>query len=86
MVLIKLKADENARSRMIEIANIFRAKIIEVTPETMTVELTGDPNKVQGFMELLKPFEISGVYTVWRDGHRKGDIIPLSRQLRIDNL
>lgn len=58
LVLVKLKADEAARSSMIDIANIFRAKIIEVTPKTMTVELTGDPNKVQGFMELLKPFEI----------------------------
>jgi len=65
LVLIKLEADENSRSRVIEIANIFRAKIIDVTADTMTVEMTGDEVKISGFLELMRPF---GVMELVRTG------------------
>jgi len=58
LVLIKLKAEPSKRSEILEIVNIFRAKIVEVAPKTLTVELTGDEKKTSGFMELLKPYGI----------------------------
>jgi acetolactate synthase-1/3 small subunit len=58
LVLVKVNADEVTRSRLIEISNIFRAKIIDVTHTTMTIELTGDELKISGFLEMLRPFDI----------------------------
>ncbi len=58
LILIKLKANDNDRSKLIEISNIFRAKVIDVTMSTMTIELTGDEIKVSGFLEMMRPFSI----------------------------
>lgn len=58
LILIKLKANDNDRSKLIEISNIFRAKVIDVTMSTMTIELTGDEIKVSGFLEMMRPFGI----------------------------
>lgn len=58
LVLLKVKADAHKRSEIIEIASIFRAKIVEVAPKSLTVEMTGDDKKIQGFLDLLKPYGI----------------------------
>lgn len=58
LVLLKVKADAHKRSEIIEIASIFRAKIVEVGPKTLTVEMTGDDRKIMGFLDLLKPYGI----------------------------
>lgn len=58
LVLIKVEAEPHKRSEILEIVNIFRAKIVEVAPKTLTVELTGDEKKTMGFLELLKPYGI----------------------------
>lgn len=58
LVLIKVKADAGKRSEIIEVANIFRAKAVEVAPKTLTLEMTGDDRKIMGFIELLKPYGI----------------------------
>ncbi|OPL07670.1 MAG: acetolactate synthase small subunit [delta proteobacterium ML8_F1] len=65
LILVKLEADEEVRSRVIEIANIFRARIIDVTPGTLTVEMTGDEVKISGFLEMVRPF---GVLELVRSG------------------
>ncbi|MBU0702075.1 acetolactate synthase small subunit [bacterium] len=58
LVLIKVGADEAQRARVLEIVEIFRGKIIDVSPKTMTVEITGDEGKINGITEMLKPFGI----------------------------
>lgn len=58
LVLIKVKAEAHKRSEILEIVNIFRAKIVEVAPRTLTMEMTGDDKKIMGFLELLKPYGI----------------------------
>lgn len=58
LVLIKVKADAHKRSEILEIVTIFRAKIVEVAPRTLTMEMTGDDKKIMGFLELLKPYGI----------------------------
>ncbi|MEK7813796.1 MAG: acetolactate synthase small subunit [Candidatus Desantisbacteria bacterium] len=58
LVLIKVAADEGQRTRVLEIVEIFRGKIIDVSPKTMTVEITGDEGKINGITEMLKPFGI----------------------------
>jgi len=52
------KVSTSIRAEIIQSANIFRGRIIDVSPETMTVEVTGDSEKIDAFLELLKAFGI----------------------------
>ncbi len=58
MVLIKLGADSSNRSEILQVCDIFRAKIINVTGKSVVIELTGDEGKINAFLELLAPFDI----------------------------
>lgn len=58
LILVKVKSDTESRSKIIEIANIFGAKIIDVTLDGITLELTDSENKIGNFIELLRPFTI----------------------------
>ncbi len=58
MVLIKLAADSSNRSEIMQICDIFRAKIINVGPHSVVIELTGDEGKINAFLGLLESFEI----------------------------
>ena len=58
MLLIKVNLSRKTRAELIEIVDIFRAKIIDVGRNTMTVEITGKDKKIQAFIELVKPFGI----------------------------
>lgn len=58
LVMIKVKAAAEARQSIIAIADIFRAKIIDVSPESLIIELTGDQSKIDAFISLLDGHEI----------------------------
>jgi acetolactate synthase-1/3 small subunit len=55
MVLVKVNAEEGSRAEVLRIADIFRAKVIDVTPKSYTLEATGTPAKVSALIELLRP-------------------------------
>ena len=58
LALIKVKAGENERQGVIAVADIFRAKIIDVAKESLIIELTGNQDKIAAFMDLLSAYEI----------------------------
>lgn len=58
LVLIKVNAEPGVRAEVLRIADIFRAKVVDVTPTTYTLEATGDEKKIQAIIELLKPYGI----------------------------
>ncbi len=58
LALIKVMADANNRSEIIQIVDIFRARIIDVAAKSMTIEVTGDEGKIMGIEQLLRPFGI----------------------------
>ena len=58
LALIKVAADKDNRAEIIQIADIFRARIIDVAPKSMTVEVTGDEGKVDAIAKLLRQFGI----------------------------
>jgi acetolactate synthase-1/3 small subunit len=58
LALVKVKVDSKTRAEVMQITDIFRAKIVDVQPETVTVEVTGDESKVEKFIELMEPFGI----------------------------
>jgi len=58
LILIRVDANKKSRSEIVEISNIFRAKIVDVAKETLVLELTGDEEKIKAFVKLLKPYGI----------------------------
>lgn len=58
LVLIKVSCTSQNRSEIMQIVDIFRSKIVDVSHNTITVELTGAEKKVSAFIELMKPFGI----------------------------
>ena len=58
LVLVKIKADDATRGAIVEIGEIFKAKILDVTPTTLTMQLTGSLDKLESFLELTRPYGI----------------------------
>jgi len=58
LVLIKIRANDNERQAVVAVADIFRAKVIDVAVDSMIIELTGNQSKVDAFITLLEKYEI----------------------------
>ncbi len=58
LVLVKVGVDSKTRAEVMQITDIFRAKIVDVQPKTLTIEITGNESKVEKFLELMKSFGI----------------------------
>ncbi len=65
LVLLKIKASENSRATILEIANIFRAKVVDIASDYMILEVTGDPGKMVAIEQLLA---IYGIVEIARTG------------------
>ena len=57
-LMVKVKADHSTRSQMVQICDLFRARIVNATPTNIIAELTGDSEKLKAFITLLKEFDI----------------------------
>ena len=61
LVLIKVGVDTKTRPEVMQICDIFRAKIVDVAHKALTVEITGDESKVSAFLELMESFGIRDI-------------------------
>jgi acetolactate synthase-1/3 small subunit len=61
MVLVKVAAKTETRAEILNIADIFRGKVVDVGPKSYTIEVTGDVEKIKAFLALLKPMGIKEV-------------------------
>jgi acetolactate synthase I/III small subunit len=59
LVLVKVSVDSKTRAEVMQITDIFRAKIVDVQPRSLTIELTGNESKIGKFLDLMKTFGIS---------------------------
>jgi acetolactate synthase-1/3 small subunit len=75
LVMIKVSANATSRHDVMQIVNTFRAKILDVQAESLTVEVTGGEGKIDAMVELLKPY---GILETVRTG-----IIALSRKIEL---
>lgn len=58
LLLVKVAVDENNRSKLLEIASIYKAKIIDISVGSMVFEVTGKPAKLDSYLDSLKPYTI----------------------------
>jgi acetolactate synthase I/III small subunit len=58
MVLVKVSADEKVREEVLRMVEIFRGRIIDVSPKTYTIMITGDEAKIEAFLALIRPLGI----------------------------
>jgi acetolactate synthase-1/3 small subunit len=74
LALVKVKATSATRSEIIEIADIFRANIVDVASESLTIEVTGDEDKIESMLKLLKGFGIREIARTGRVAMVRGNI------------
>lgn len=72
LALIKVKADSATRSEIIEIVDIFRANIVDVASDSVTVEVTGDEDKIKSLFNLLSNFGIKEMAKTGRIAMTRG--------------
>ena len=65
LVLVKVAVDSKSRAEVMQITDIFRAKIVDVQPKSLTIEVTGDEGKVEKLLDLMRAF---GVMDLTRTG------------------
>lgn len=58
LIMVKVRADLENRSHVLETVRLFRAKVVDVAPETVTIEATGDRGKLEAFLRVLEPFGV----------------------------
>lgn len=58
LILVKVNADPSVRGEIMQIVDIFRARIVDIGRKTLTIEATGDEGKVNAIIESLKPFQL----------------------------
>jgi acetolactate synthase-1/3 small subunit len=74
LLLVKVNASSKTRPEIIQIFEIFRARIVDVSHQTLTCELTGDQGKLSAFMDLLKSFGIQEVARTGRIALSRGPV------------
>jgi acetolactate synthase-1/3 small subunit len=58
LLLVKVRADATVRSQVLETVNLFRAKVVDVSPEALTIEATGTADKLEALLRMLEPYGV----------------------------
>ncbi|MGL4572142.1 MAG: acetolactate synthase small subunit [Clostridium sp.] len=73
LVLIKVRADAEKRASINEVVKIFRSKIIDISKETLTIELTGDESKISAIINLMQEYGIEELVRTGVTALERGD-------------
>ena len=76
MVLLKVNAEDSKRAEVLRIVDIFRCKVVDVSPDEVTIEVTGDQGKIGALINLLTRF---GIKEIARTGY-----VAMQRSMQID--
>ena len=71
LLLVKVRADATVRTQVLETVQLFRAKVVDVAPDAVTIEATGNADKLEALLRVLEPFGVkelvqSGVVSIGR--------------------
>ncbi len=81
MLLVRVNAEPAARAEILRVGDIFRAKVVDVTPTTYTLEATGEESKIEAIIELLRPFGIQELVRTGKVAIARG---PKTRLRRVE--
>jgi acetolactate synthase-1/3 small subunit len=78
LLLVKVKADTLTRGQVLETVQLFRAKVVDVAPDAITIEATGNPEKLEAMLRVLEPFGVrelvqSGMVAIGRGSRSISD-------------
>ncbi len=73
LAFIKVTCDDQTRTPVLQIVDIFRGHIVDVSPKTATIEISGDSDKIEALMELITPFGILEVVRTGQISIERGD-------------
>ncbi len=79
LILVRVAANEIQRPEVVAVANIFRANVVDVSKESLMIELTGNTRKLEAFLELLAGYEIIGIARTGVTGLLRGSAIEKHR-------
>jgi len=71
--LIKIKAENQNRMMIFELANVFRGKVVDVGSNELTIELTGDESKIEAFLQIARPYGILEISRTGLTALQRGD-------------
>lgn len=83
LVLVKVRADGAGRQQVVELAGLFRARVVDVAPESLTLEATGNPGKIEAMLEMLAPYGIRELVRTGRVGLARGSKGISDRPIRL---
>lgn len=72
LVLIKVEAEGSNRSEVIQIVDIFRARIVDVNPATLTIEATGEQGKITAMINMLEPYKVREIVRTGKVAIQRG--------------
>jgi acetolactate synthase-1/3 small subunit len=72
LALVKVQADAEKRPQVLQICDVFRARVVDVTQEALVIEITGTEDKLEGLLEVLRPFGIVEMVRTGRVAMRRG--------------
>ncbi|HZR32578.1 MAG TPA: acetolactate synthase small subunit [Terriglobales bacterium] len=72
LAMIRVTADHAQRSHIMELVRVFRAKVVDVSPDSLGIEITGTEDKIDGLLEVLRPFGILEMTRTGRVAIRRG--------------
>jgi acetolactate synthase-1/3 small subunit len=72
LALIKVAVTQDARSHVLELAEVFRARVVDVAPESLIIEITGAEDKLDGLLEVLRPYGVLEMVRTGVVGMRRG--------------
>jgi len=83
LALIKVRADPSNRPEVMRLCDVFRARVVDVGPEALVAEITGTGDKIDGLVDVLRPFGLlemvrTGVVAMVRSAEGTADRVPLT--------
>jgi acetolactate synthase-1/3 small subunit len=81
LAMIKVAAAQEARPHVLELAKVFRARVVDVAPESLTIEITGTEDKIDSLVEVLRPYGVvemvrTGIVAMRRGKRPMGTVQP----------
>lgn len=78
LAMIKVAATQAHRPEIVHLVEVFRARIIDLAPDSLTIEITGSEEKIDGLLELLRPYGVIEMARTGRVGMARGARVPVA--------